>query len=185
MRRLRTYAPGTYFIAHHFFMFFGLIWVVSGRLLMPFGHFSDTSRALPGASGASFECAGCADPRAALFFHVCIYIWGLYFVRRLRGSWPGVILASPRDYPWHLGGLFYMRSLRGSACGIFFYDCIYIWGLYFVRRLRGSMPAAFWLLPGMPCGLAVSLWWLFFYTDCIDLCPQTLDRNSCSRTVAS
>ena len=38
---------------------------------------------------------------------------------------------------------------------------------------------------GMPCGLSVSLWWLFFCTDCIDLCPQTLDRNTCPRTVAS
>ena len=38
---------------------------------------------------------------------------------------------------------------------------------------------------GLPCGLSVSLWWLFFYTDCFDLCPQTLDRNTCPRTVAS
>ena len=38
---------------------------------------------------------------------------------------------------------------------------------------------------GMPCGLSVSLWWLFFYTNCFDLCPQTLDRNTCPRTVAS
>ena len=119
------------------------------------------------------------------FFHVCIYIWALYFVRRLRGSWPGVILASPRDYPWHLGGLFYMRSLRGSACGIFFYDCIYIWGFYFVRRLQGSVPGAFWLLPGdalQPLGVVVVF---FFYTNCSDLCSQTLDRHTCPRTVAS
>ena len=101
-----------------------------------------------------------ADPLAALFFHVCMYIRGSYFMRRLRGSWPGVILASPRDCPWHLGGLLYMRRMRGSAGGIFLHDCIYIWGLYFVRRLRGSVPAAFWLLPEdalRPLGVVVVL----------------------------
>ena len=140
--------------------------------------------AFQGEAAASFLFA-CVDPPAAFFFHVCMYIWGLDFLRRLRGSWPGVILASHRDCPWHLGGLLYMRRMRGSACGIFLYECIYIWGFYFVRRLRGSVPTAFWLLPGdarRPLGVVVVI---FFYADCSDLCAQTLDRHTCPRTVAS
>ena len=159
-------------------MLFDLILVVSGRLLEPFGHSLAPRGPLLDAQAAQI--------RARRFFcHVCIYIWGLYFVRRLRGSWPGVILASPRDCPWHLGGLFYMRRLRGSACGIFFDDCIYIWGFYFVRRLRGSVPGAFWLLPGDALRTLGVVVVVFFYTDCSDLCPQTRDRNTCPRTVAS
>ena len=106
-------------------------------------------------------CAGCGDP-------------GLLSFWLLPGTVPG-----------SSGAFCICAGCVDPLAAFFLYDRIYIWGFYFVRRLRGSVPAACWLLPGMPCGLSVSLWCLFFGTDCIDLCTQTLDRNTCSRTVAS
>ena len=133
---------------------------------------------VPGISGASFGCAGCADPRAALFCFgfVCIYIWGLYFVRRLRGSVSGVILASPRGCPWRLGGLFYMRRLRRSACGIFFDDYIYIYiytsGAFILCAGCGDPCLLhFGFFQWLPCGLSVSLWW-YFFTQTAAICVR-------------
>ena len=75
---------------------------------------------IPGRGGGLFSLRRLRRSACGAFFS-CLYVHlGLYFMRRLRGSWPAVILASPRDYPWHLGGLLYMRRMRGSACGIFF-----------------------------------------------------------------
>ena len=71
-------------------------------------------RALRGLSEVSFACAGCGHPRPAFFVYDCIYIWGLYFVCRLRGSVPGVVLASPRGSharSWcSFGVLFYAQA---------------------------------------------------------------------------
>ena len=53
-------------------------------------------RALPGASGSSFICAGYEDPRPACISYDSIDIGSVYFVRRLRGFVASVILVSAR-----------------------------------------------------------------------------------------
>ena len=74
--------------------------------------------AFQGEATASYLCAGYADPLKAVFFHVCIYSRSLHFMRRLRGSWPGVILGSPRDWRMRRGRSLIFGNTCGSACGI-------------------------------------------------------------------
>ena len=54
-------------------------------------------------AGPTYICTGCVDPLAVFFSHDCIYIWGLYFVRRLRGSAPAAFWLLPADALWPLG----------------------------------------------------------------------------------
>ena len=120
-----------------------------------------------------------------VFFHVCIYLWCLYFMRRLRGSWSAVFLGSPRDSLMHRGSFIYAQDAWIRLRHLF-HMIVYTSGACILcAGCRDPRLLHFGFSLGMPCGLSVSLWWLFFYTDCFDLCPQTLDRNTCPRTVAS
>ena len=117
--------------------------------------------------GIPVRCGGLPSLRrlrrsasAACFYFIVLFIFrgGWYFLRRLRGSWPAVILASPRDCPWHLGGPLVYAQDMWIRLRHFFYMIVNTSGACILCRLRGSVPAAFWLLPGdalRPLGVAV------------------------------
>ena len=89
LRRLRTYASGSYFIRHHIFMLFwsylgcpgapsGALWALLGRSLAPRGPLLDAQAAqirvrrfccmFVYTSGAYILCAGCGDPGLVSFW---------------------------------------------------------------------------------------------------------------------
>ena len=68
MRRLRTYAPGTYFIGHHFVMLF---WSYFGCLGASCSSSLGALRALPGVRGPLFA-AQAAQIRVCCLFHIIV-----------------------------------------------------------------------------------------------------------------
>ena len=70
---------------------------------------------VPGISGAFCICAGCVDPLVAFFLYECIYIWGFYFVRRLRGSVPTAFWLLPGDARRPLGVVVVVFSKQTPA----------------------------------------------------------------------
>ena len=140
--------------------------------------------AFQGETAASFLWAGCVDPPAAFFFKfVCTA--DAYILCAGCGD-PGLVSF------WSLPGT--VPGISGASCicagcvdplAVFFYMIVYTSGAFILCAGCGDPCLLhFGFSQGVPCGLSVSLWWLF-YTDCSDLCPQTLDRNTCPRTVAS
>ena len=98
LRRLRRSASAAYFIV--LFIFRGADIFCAGcgdpRPLVLVGIQGGRPRALPGASGSSFICAGYEDPRPACMSYDSIDIGSVYFVHRLWGFVPSVMLVSPR-----------------------------------------------------------------------------------------
>ena len=134
LRSLRRSASAAYFIV--LFIFRGADIFCAGcgvpRPLVLVGIQGGRPRALPGASGSSFICAGYKDPRPACMSYDSIDIGSVCFGRRLRGFVPSVMLVSARA-------------------------------------------------PQLAPGVVVVI---FLCTSSGDLCSQTLNRNTCSRTVA-
>ena len=62
--------------------------------------------AFQGQAAASVLCAGCVDPPAALFFHVCNVHLGLIFYAQAAGILAWCHFGFSQGLSWHLGGLF-------------------------------------------------------------------------------
>ena len=141
---------------------------------------------IPGQGGGLFSLRRLRRSACSAFFP-CLYIHlGLIFCAQPAGilAWchfglsQGLSLASRGPFVYAQDAWIRLRHV--------FYMNVYTSGAFILCAGCGDPCLLhFGFSQGMPCGLSVSLWWLFFCTDCIDLCPQTLDRNTCPRTVAS
>ena len=141
------------------------------------------------AAAASLLCAGCADPHPPPILEYCSYLGGLIFsaqvagIRALwclwasRGGGPGRSLALR-------GRLLYAKDTRTRvrhACHMILQTS----GAYILCRGCGdSSLASCWFLLGLLSWLLALMWWCISCTSRGDLCPQTLYRNTCPRTVA-
>ena len=116
LRRLRRSACGAFFAC--LYVDLGLIFYAQAVGILAWCHFG-LSQGLSLASRGPLLYAQAAWIRVRYFFYDCIYIGGFYFVRRLRGSVPGVILAPPRTSPaasWcRCGGIFLHRLQRSVS----------------------------------------------------------------------
>ena len=98
LRSLRRSASAAYFMV--LFILRGADIFCAGcgdpRSLVLVGIQGGRPRALPGASKSSFVCAVYEDPHPAFMSDDSKDIGNVYFVRRLRGFVPSVMLVSPR-----------------------------------------------------------------------------------------
>ena len=141
---------------------------------------------IPGRGGGLFSLRRLRRSACGAFFS-CLYVHlGLIFYAQAAGilAWchfglsQGLSLASRGPLVYAQDAWIRLRHV--------FYTNVYTSGAFILCAGCGDPCLLhFGFSQGMPCGLSVSLWWLFFYTDCFDPCPQTLDRNTCPRTVAS
>ena len=121
LRRLRRSASAAYFIV--LFIFRGADIFCAGcgdpRPLVLVGIQGGRPRALPVDSGSSFICAGYEDLRPACMSYDSRDIGSVYFVRRLRGFVPSVMLVSPRApqlSPGVVVVVYFMHKSRRSEC---------------------------------------------------------------------
>ena len=107
-----------------------------------------------------------------VFFHVCIYLWSLYFYAQAAGiqAWCHFGLSQGLSHASR-GLLIYAQDAR-IRLRHFIHMIVYTSGACILCAGCGDPRLLhFGFSLGMPCGLSMSLWWLFF-TQTVSICVR-------------